>query len=485
MLRAAPVLVLLLGLSGCRDADARALADAEAAFAARAPDAWDKFMAIDAASPEGRASRERLRRADQRYREGIDALALGDDETANTALREAARTAPLDPDLYDDLARSCLAANRPDAAGGYYRKYLLARPHAQDADAVRSALEALEPGVEVLLAPDETEDPGLTTRTVATIAGLASLLLAFVLTLLATRRRRFGLAAYAERHPEMHPTIAYLVGTLRHELLKHRVGVLGALVAALDRGNTTAREVELTVRRVLTGDPLEAAFAEHARAFERALGKELALERDPGFRRAERSIRALARTLRSFDPQRASHAETLREAHAVLSRFDRELSGLASRLTRTRLDRELVEGVVRDLAAEHRAGSVKLDTLEIDVPDEALDLPIFRVDLVVVLRNLVRNAMIAAGEAPAPRAVHVDVRLDLEPTGEEVVRLRIHDSDPTTLTPELLRDRPMDRGLGLVSAAIARYDGALSTEPSDRGLGKAVVVRFFRCMEAA
>jgi C4-dicarboxylate-specific signal transduction histidine kinase len=283
----------------------------------------------------------------------------------------------------------------------------------------------------------------------------------------------------------MHPTIAYLVGTLRHELLKHRVGVLGALVSALERGKANEGEIELTVRRVLTGDPLEAAFAEHARAFERALGGELSLDRDASFRGATKAIRALARTLRTFDPARRADTRTLAEAHATLTRFDRDLAELASRLTRTRLDRGLVEAVLRDLASEHRAGSVKLDALEIDVPDEALDIPIFRVDLVVVLRNLVRNAMLAAGSAPAPRAVHVDVRVELEPTGEEIVRLRIHDSDPTTLSPEVLRERPIDRGLGLVSAAIARYDGALSTEPSDRGLGKAVVVRFFRCMEPA
>ncbi len=479
------VFVLCLLVSACERDSAGALADAEAAFAARAPDAWDRFVAIDATSPEGRASRARLARADVRYRAGIDALALGDDETANRALREAAALAPLDPDLYDDLARSCLAADRPDAAAGYYRKYLLARPNAPDARAVRQALDALEPGVEVLLAPELVREGRDTTRNLATIAGLASLLLAAVLTLLATRGKRLDLARYALRHPEMHPTIAYLVGTLRHELLKHRVGVLGALCASLERGTANARELELTVRRVLTGDPLEAAFAEHARSFERALGPELALGADKGFSRAGKAVRELARTLYAFDPERPAHVRIVREAHATLSRFDRDLARLAASLTRTRLDRALIDSVLRDLAAEHRAGSVALDALVVDVPDEVIEVPIFRVDLVVVLRNLVRNAMLAAGDAPAPRAVHVEVRLDLEPTGEEVVRIRIHDSDPSTPSLATLRDRPIDRGLGLVSAAIARYDGALSTEPSDRGLGKAIVVRFFRSMEPA
>lgn len=479
------VIASLLLLVGCTNDADDALEEAESAFARRSPEAWDLFVAIDPASPEGRAARARLARADARYREGIDALALGDDEAANRALREAASLAPLDPELYDDLARSCLAANRPDAAAGYYRKYLLARPGAPDAPAIRQALDALEPGVEVLLSPEAATDESLGARELATAAGLGSLLLALVLTWLATRSRRLDLARYADRHPEMHPTIAYLVGTIRHELLKHRVGVLAALCAALEQGRASEREVELTVRRVLAGDPLEAAFAEHARRFERALGPELSLTRDVGFAGAQSAVRALSRTLRALDPTRRADVRALREAHDVLRRFDRDLARLAASFTRTRLDRPLVEAVVRDLGAEHTAGSVALDALVIDVPDDALDVPIFRIDLVVVLRNLLRNAMIAAGEAPAPRAVHVDVRVDIEPTGEEIVRLRVHDSHPAAPTEEALRDRPLDRGLGLVAAAIARYDGTLTTERSDRGLGKAVVVRFFRCMDEA
>src|SRR5262245_32447614 len=80
--RLALFFLLLLLLQACTSDAAGDLAHAESAFAARSPDAWDLFVAIDPASPEGRAARERLARADARYRAGIDALALGDDESA-------------------------------------------------------------------------------------------------------------------------------------------------------------------------------------------------------------------------------------------------------------------------------------------------------------------------------------------------------------------------------------------------------------------
>jgi hypothetical protein len=45
---------------------------------------------------------------------------------------------------------------------------------------------------------------------------------------------------------------------------------------------------------------------------------------------------------------------------------------------------------------------------------------------------------------------------------------------------EDLDARRMDRGLGLVKAALARYDGTMAVEAGGEGFAKAVVVRFFR-----
>ena len=40
--------------------------------------------------------------------------------------------------------------------------------------------------------------------------------------------------------------------------------------------------------------------------------------------------------------------------------------------------------------------------------------------------------------------------------------------------------RKMDRGLGLVTAALARYDGAILVEDGGEGFAKSVTLRFFR-----
>jgi C4-dicarboxylate-specific signal transduction histidine kinase len=106
---------------------------------------------------------------------------------------------------------------------------------------------------------------------------------------------------------------------------------------------------------------------------------------------------------------------------------------------------------------------------------------VFRVDLVLVLKNVVRNAILAVGRAAPPRHVAVRVELELEPTGDETVRLRVLDSSPEALDPEVLFDRRVDRGLGLVAAAVRRYGGAIDVEPErEAPYTKAVVVSFFR-----
>jgi signal transduction histidine kinase len=42
----------------------------------------------------------------------------------------------------------------------------------------------------------------------------------------------------------------------------------------------------------------------------------------------------------------------------------------------------------------------------------------------------------------------------------------------------MIRDREFGRGLGLVSAAVDRYGGAISIEPGPGGFEKSVVVSF-------
>ena len=60
------------------------------------------------------------------------------------------------------------------------------------------------------------------------------------------------------------------------------------------------------------------------------------------------------------------------------------------------------------------------------------------------------------------------------------MRIHVRDTCPDELTTEEIYARRRSRGLGLVTAALARYDGAILVEPSEGEWAKSVVVRFFR-----
>jgi signal transduction histidine kinase len=153
------------------------------------------------------------------------------------------------------------------------------------------------------------------------------------------------------------------------------------------------------------------------------------------------------------------------------------------RLVRSPIDDVLLDEVVDQVRSEYAPSQVALDDLQVRAPHEPVEVEVFRVDLVLILKNIVRNAVLAVGRAPAPRRIALDVQLDLEPTGEEVVRLRVRDTSRESLTTQAIYDRRVDRGLGLVTAALTRYDGAIEVEPGGDGYEKAVVVRFFRALD--
>ena len=87
-----------------------------------------------------------------------------------------------------------------------------------------------------------------------------------------------------------------------------------------------------------------------------------------------------------------------------------------------------------------------------------------------------------AFESPHPRRLAVDVLVDLEPTGEEVVRIRVRDSSTQPIEAEASTAAPtgVEHGLGIVRTALLRYDGSLEIAPGGDGYAKAVVVRLFR-----
>ncbi len=459
-------------------------ADAQRRFHHGDLTAHARWIRIPRATPEGRRARSLLASADAHYRTGLRELRQGDPR-ARSEFERGRATAPIDPALYLPLARLYTSRHLPDRAKEFYLKFLAGCPDHPEAPAARRALRALDPELAAVLPPphDHLVPPWLA----GALAGLA-LALSVVLSLRLFRGRGVSLERLAQDSPELHPAIAYLIGVLRHELLKHRIGAVADVLAALARGEATDAQRAFLRHRLFGGVPLREAWEGHLQSFERALGPRLDLRRDRRFRAAGRSIRTLAvlerRGSAAWDGD-ARTAHRLLRAHARLRDLDRELGALVAELVRTRVDDAFLEQVWQEVRGEYAAGSVKLDEVVLAEVPEPVEVEVFHVDLLVVLKNIVRNAVLAVGEDAPPRRVGLDVRVDLEPTGEEVVRLRVRDSSATPLSEDALDGRRVERGLGLVATALARYDGAIEIEPPAGGWAKGVTVRFFRALDAA
>ncbi|HJL15719.1 MAG TPA: hypothetical protein RMH99_08690 [Sandaracinaceae bacterium LLY-WYZ-13_1] len=470
----------------------------------RDPGAWAAWHAIDPDTPEGREARALLEEAEPHYRRLAAQVADGDPRVRETFER-AVRIAPMDPALYLPLARAyrTQARTHPEnsvlviRAVEYYRKFLALRPDHPEAPAARRELARLDPeasrlfferpleATEAVAPPAASASPPAPTWPFGVaFAALALAGAAVVLLVIRSRRRAESLGELASRRPELHPAIAYLVGSLRHELLKHRIGAVGDAVDALGRGAASEEQRAFLRGRLFGGEPLDRAWEGHLGAFERALGPELDLRRrDPAFRRADRAIRRIASLAPRVEAEERRAVARLARAHGELRALDRHLAKLVRRLVRTPVDGALLRAVVDEVRGEYAAGRVALDEVSIRAPEPAPRVEVFRVDLVLVLKNVVRNAILAVGQEAPPRRIGLDVSTEVELTGEETVRIRVRDTSTERFTTEDIYARRMDRGLGLVTAALGRYDGAIAVEPGDDGWEKAVVVRFFRAFD--
>jgi hypothetical protein len=456
---------------------------AQAAWRAHDPAAWRDWQALDAHGSDGRRAHARLSAADAEYRRGI-ALLAANQPGAREALRTAAATAPMDPALYLPLARACRDRGLLERAADLYRKFLAAAPAAAAADEARAELAALGDDVAPLLdevAPATRMDPApLVAAMLVALAGAAALVV------LVARRRHRGrtLVELAALHPELQPAIAFLVGCLRHELLKQRIVATGEAVQALARGDAQPGEREFLLARLYGGEPLTLAWAGHLSAFLRALGPHFdPVRNDRTFRDADRAIAAVSRLSAAVNRKEAAGDawRRLADAHARLVAFDGSLATLTAQLTHTRLDAALVREVIDAVRGELGLGAA-LDEAAVGAVADGVAVEMYRFDLVLVLKNVVRNAMTAAAAGPAPRRVLVDVAVALEATGEEIVRVRVRDTSPgLPASPAALSTR----GLGLVGTVLDRYDGSLAVEPAGDGYAKAVVVRLFRALGPA
>ena len=176
----------------------------------------------------------------------------------------------------------------------------------------------------------------------------------------------------------------------------------------------------------------------------------------------------------------AKAARSVLVAHQRLCAFDAALGQLTARLQHTVVDEPLLSAMVEDVKRELVDAPV---AISVTAPARGIAVECYRFDLALVLRNVLRNAVAAAAVGPTPARVAVDVDCALEPTGEEIVRIRVRDTNPSPLPAPAQTIEA--RGLVLVRAALQRCDGSMSVEPSGDGFAKCVVVRLFGALQAA
>ncbi len=493
------LLVLLALVVGCRGPSAKISPERAWDIAlreAQKPElssGYEEYLQVDPQSPQGRLAHRRIAEAEQHYRRALMLLQTGQ-PGAREALLRGKTIGPLPPRLNLPIARALHAQENDYLAAQFYRSFLRHLPRDPDAESAQKELSLLETELLALAMDDGAQLPTRSpwTRELLGLLGLGITLFGLLIGLLfwsLRLRRERSLEKWSEQNPELQPALTYLIGTLRHELLKHRIGAATELLSRTgSHGNPSPEQRAFLHQRLFGGTPLLAVWKEHLLSFQRVLRTEKSLPSlDRGFARADRAIRRMVRAEPAFLAGRSSALTELASSESVLASFDREMADLVRRMQRTVVDSSLLSEAAFSVRSEFRVAAIPLDDLQIVPPAESIEVAVYRTDLLLVLKNLVRNAILAVGQVEPPRRVAVDVLCDLLDTGEELVKLRVHDSSPAPIPEEKLRgsDKPLSkqRGLDLVRMTLRVYGGTLACEAGLEGYAKCVVAQLFRVLD--
>jgi len=310
------------------------------------------------------------------------------------------------------------------------------------------------------------------------LTGLAvAAAIAAALGLLARRRWRGRTVASAlRRSPALFPDVARAVGELRHDVLKHRASVLGAL--AEPDADAAASRAEI-VRTMMEPRPTSGVVAAiYDRLGQAATGQGTtlrALAREPVFgalhddlARAEALLAGDAAGARA---EIAAIDERLRGPHAD------ELAALLQLGPRTRLDAATLSAWIASVEAAARQAGGRWTAPALSLADLAVDFPIEHDALAAIFMNLLRNAQAAvAGQEDGRVIVRVERARDV--TGRQEVSLALGDSAPAPLTAETIEARESGRGLAIVRDLVREWRGHLVVRPDALPFTKTVEACF-------
>ncbi len=288
-------------------------------------------------------------------------------------------------------------------------------------------------------------------------------------------RRRWGgrtVEAALRKRPVLFPEVAGAVAELRHDVLKHRAGVIGA---ALDP-QVAAEEIARALTEPRPTSVVVAGIYDRLGRAARGAGAPLRpLAREPVFGALTREL-ARAELLATRSP---------RDGRDELGAIDRRLRGqhadaldaLLKMSPRTRLDAGALSRWIAAVEAERRQTGHGWAAPGLSLADLDLDFPVELDALSAVFSNLLRNAQAAVDGTPEARVV---VRADRERdvTGRQWVTLLVGDSAPAALTLESIEARESGRGLAIVRDLVRAWRGHLVVRPEAAPLAKLVGASF-------
>jgi tetratricopeptide (TPR) repeat protein len=298
---------------------------------------------------------------------------------------------------------------------------------------------------------------------------------AVLLVLLALAWRRWGgstVASALHRHPELFPEVARAIAELRHDVLKHRAGVLGAIAEP----QTERGEVLRAMTEPRPTSQVVAGLYDKVVQAARGAGVTLKpLAREPAFGALAadlaRAEHQLSRPGNGHDAELLAIDARLRGEHA-----DR-LAALLELAPRTRLDAAVLSSWIAGVEAATRRAGLAWTPPGLSLADLQLDFPVGEEALAAIFANLLRNAEAAVAEHPEPRVV---VRLDREQdvTGRPLVTLFVGDSAASAPTLEAIEARESGRGLAIVRDAVRQWRGHLVVRTEAAPLAKLIGASF-------
>jgi signal transduction histidine kinase len=396
--------------------------------------------------------------------------AFAADESSLVAATRYARLAARAPSAADPAELTRIAGRGVAAANWTLARIALAAGRTDEAllqiDRFLDSAAAGEPGIPEARAARarllRANDDAARIRSRQRLAAAGTGALALVALLLAWLRGSSVARALARR-PRLYPAVARTVGSLRHDVLKHRASVLSAAA------EPSAREE--VARALLLPEPASTAVArayERLREDARAQGVVLRrLSREPVFGPLVRDLRAAEGILRRGGEtvSLARIDERMREVHGP------RLAGLLKQGPRTRIDASSLSDWIHGVEAELRRGGAGWTAPSVLLQGMEVEFPVEREALATIFANLLRNAQAAA--APGGRVL---VRLgeERDAAGRSVHVLLVGDSAPGDITLEEIESRESGRGLAIVRDLTREWAGHVVVRSEEPPLRKAV-----------